>query len=84
MTVDLNHFQDHIRLELLRKACDQHQDYYRNAMSGHGIDRHLFALYIVSKYFQINSPFLDAVFGMTFALSTSQVWLAFHFWKLFF
>ncbi|KAK0408224.1 hypothetical protein QR680_003839 [Steinernema hermaphroditum] len=60
------------RLELLRKACDYHQDYYRHAMVGHGVDRHLFALYIVAKYLQIDSPFLESVFNTPYALSTSQ------------
>lgn len=63
---------DKERLQLLRSACDQHQDYYRNCMAGKGCDRHLFALYVVSKYLQLESPFLDSVFNMPFALSTSQ------------
>ena len=63
---------DSERFELLRKACDRHQDYYRTAMAGQGCDRHLFAMYVVSKYLQISSPFLDHVFNMPFELSTSQ------------
>ncbi|CAD6195882.1 unnamed protein product [Caenorhabditis auriculariae] len=63
---------DKTKLEKLKIACDHHQDYYRNAMAGKGVDRHLFAMYVVSKYYQISSPFLDNVFSMNYALSTSQ------------
>ncbi|ETN87108.1 Choline/Carnitine O-acyltransferase, partial [Necator americanus] len=63
---------DQKRMLLLRKACDRHQAYYRNAMAGHGVDRHLFAMYVVSKYYGMSSRFLDSVFGMNYALSTSQ------------
>ena len=34
--------------------------------------RHLFALYVLSKYYQKSSPFLEKAFGMNYALSTSQ------------
>lgn len=34
---------------------------YRLAMTGSGIDRHLFCLYIVSKYLSADSPFLNKV-----------------------
>jgi hypothetical protein len=34
---------------------------YRLAMTGAGIDRHLFCLYVVSKYLGVSSPFLDKV-----------------------
>ena len=37
------------KVALLRAACDEHVALYRGAMTGHGVDRHLFALYIVSK-----------------------------------
>ena len=37
------------RIELLRRACDNHQKLYRDAMNGKGIDRHLFGLYVVCK-----------------------------------
>lgn len=45
---------------------------YRLAMTGSGIDRHLFCLYIVSKYFGIDSPFLKKVLSEPWKLSTSQ------------
>lgn len=35
--------------KLLRRAADKHQQLYRDAMNGKGIDRHLFALFVVSK-----------------------------------
>uniref|UniRef100_A0A1I7XKU5 Carnitine O-palmitoyltransferase n=1 Tax=Heterorhabditis bacteriophora TaxID=37862 RepID=A0A1I7XKU5_HETBA len=63
---------DNIRFALLKTACEHHQNYYRNAMAGKGVDRHLFGMYIVAKYYQIASPFLDNVFSMNYALSTSQ------------
>uniref|UniRef100_A0A914VR20 Choline/carnitine acyltransferase domain-containing protein n=1 Tax=Plectus sambesii TaxID=2011161 RepID=A0A914VR20_9BILA len=50
---------DEHRLELFKIACEYHQNLYRSAMAGHGCDRHLFALYVVSKYLDIKSPFLD-------------------------
>lgn len=50
------------RVELLKTACDQHQTGYRDAMCGKGIDRHLFCLYVVSKYLEVDSPFLNVSF----------------------
>lgn len=49
------------RLALFQKAADKHQNMYRLAMTGAGIDRHLFCLYIVSKYLSVESPFLKKV-----------------------
>ncbi|XP_038857237.1 carnitine O-palmitoyltransferase 1, liver isoform-like isoform X1 [Salvelinus namaycush] len=60
------------RLDLFRKAADKHQNMYRLAMTGSGIDRHLFCLYIMSKYLSINSPFLKQVLSEPWRLSTSQ------------
>merc|ERR1711931_374450 len=45
---------------------------YKLAMTGHGIDRHLFCLYVVSKYKKIESPFLQKVLQVPWRLSTSQ------------
>lgn len=45
---------------------------YRLAMTGAGIDRHLFCLYIVSKVMGIDSPFLKQVLSEPWRLSTSQ------------
>lgn len=47
--------------DLFRKAAQKHQNMYRLAMTGAGIDRHLFCLYVVSKYLGVSSPFLAEV-----------------------
>ncbi|KAG4073892.1 hypothetical protein HA402_014097 [Bradysia odoriphaga] len=58
---------------LLRKACERHQLGYQDAMCGKGIDRHLFCLFVVSKYLELKSPFLEsAVLNAKWQLSTSQ------------
>ncbi|CAG7686141.1 unnamed protein product, partial [Allacma fusca] len=59
-------------IELFRKACERHQKSYRSCMNGKGIDRHLFGLYVVSKYLKIESPFLNEAIGHPWRLSTSQ------------
>lgn len=41
-------------------------------MCGKGIDRHLFCLYVVSKYLELDSPFLKEVLSEPWRLSTSQ------------
>lgn len=46
---------------LFRLASEKHQNLYRMAMTGAGIDRHLFCLYVVSKYLGVESPFLKEV-----------------------
>uniref|UniRef100_A0A8C2Q449 Carnitine O-palmitoyltransferase 1, muscle isoform n=1 Tax=Cyprinus carpio TaxID=7962 RepID=A0A8C2Q449_CYPCA len=60
------------QLALFKKAADKHQNMYRLAMTGAGIDRHLFCLYIVSKVMGIDSPFLKQVLSEPWRLSTSQ------------
>ena len=60
------------RIELLKVAAERHQTGYRDAMTGRGIDRHLFCLYVVSKYLGIESPFLKEVLSEPWRLSTSQ------------
>ncbi|XP_013780148.1 carnitine O-palmitoyltransferase 1, liver isoform-like [Limulus polyphemus] len=57
---------------LLRRACAQHQTAYQDSMCGKGIDRHLFCLYVVSKYLEVDSPFLREVLSEPWKLSTSQ------------
>ncbi|KAM8927580.1 carnitine O-palmitoyltransferase 1, liver isoform-like [Pelodytes ibericus] len=59
-------------LKLFRLAAEKHQMLYRNAMTGAGIDRHLFCLYVVSKYLGVDSPFLKEVLSEPWRLSTSQ------------
>ncbi|XP_047210496.1 carnitine O-palmitoyltransferase 1, muscle isoform isoform X3 [Girardinichthys multiradiatus] len=60
------------RLALFQRAAEKHQNMYRLAMTGSGIDRHLFCLYIVSKYLGVESPFLKKVLSEPWKLSTSQ------------
>ncbi|NP_001315179.1 carnitine O-palmitoyltransferase 1, liver isoform [Cynoglossus semilaevis] len=60
------------RLKLLKQAAEKHQNMYRLAMTGKGIDRHLFCLYVVSKYLGEDSPFLKEVLSEPWRLSTSQ------------
>ncbi|KAI1237972.1 hypothetical protein IHE44_0014070 [Lamprotornis superbus] len=48
-------------LKFFRQAAAKHQLLYRLAMTGAGIDRHLFCLYVVSKYLAVDSPFLKEV-----------------------
>ncbi|XP_072549473.1 carnitine O-palmitoyltransferase 1, liver isoform [Salminus brasiliensis] len=57
---------------LFRRAAEKHQNLYRLAMTGSGIDRHLFCLYVVSKYLGVDSPFLKEVLSEPWRLSTSQ------------
>lgn len=53
-------------------AGERHQRSYRDAMCGKGVDRHLFCLHIVSKYLEMESPFLKEALGEPWRLSTSQ------------
>jgi carnitine O-palmitoyltransferase 1 len=61
------------RSKLFKISCDYHQQQSRNTMIGKGVDRHLFCLYVVSKYLGVDSPFLKTVFSSSWSLSTSQV-----------
>ncbi|XP_074832845.1 carnitine O-palmitoyltransferase 1, muscle isoform isoform X2 [Carettochelys insculpta] len=60
------------RLKLFRAASEKHQLMCRLAMTGAGIDRHLFCLYVVSQYLGVESPFLAQVLAEPWRLSTSQ------------
>lgn len=60
------------RMKLLKVAAEKHQNMYRLAMTGQGIDRHLFCLYVVSKYLGEDSAFLKEVLSEPWRLSTSQ------------
>lgn len=53
--------QDQQRLALFRVAVDKHRALLKAAMSGQGTDRHLFALYIMSRFLHVPSPFLTQV-----------------------
>ena len=61
------------RIKLFRKACDYHVQQYRDSMTGKGVDRHLFTLYVVSKYLEVETPFLKEILSEPWRLSTSQV-----------
>lgn len=49
------------KVQVLQKACRNHQKIIQEVMCGKGVDRHLFCLYVVSKYLQIESPFLQVL-----------------------
>ena len=63
-------------IRLMREAAETHQQQYRDTMTGSGIDRHLFCLYVVSKYLDVESPFLAKALMEPWKLSTSQVSLS--------
>ncbi|XP_066991889.2 carnitine O-palmitoyltransferase 1, liver isoform [Anabrus simplex] len=67
-----NEYSAEERISLFRKACDKHQMLYKEAMCGKAIDRYLFCLYVVSKYLEVDSPFLNEVLREPWRLSTSQ------------
>ncbi|KAM9177402.1 carnitine O-palmitoyltransferase 1, muscle isoform [Dugong dugon] len=69
--VEGNHMKADLQ-DLFQKASKKHQNMYRLAMTGAGIDRHLFCLYLVSKYLGVTSPFLAEVLEEPWRLSTSQ------------
>lgn len=71
MSLDSPHTNGERKL-LFRRACDLHQNAYLDCMCGKGIDRHLFALYVVSKFCDVTSPFLEAYVCCPWRLSTSQ------------
>lgn len=56
--ISFSNNQTEERIRLLMSAVANHQKGYQDAMSGKGIDRHLFCLYVVSKYLEVDSPFL--------------------------
>jgi len=71
-SMDNKSLDDKDRLNLLRIAAEQHTTMYKLAMTGNGIDRHLFCLYVVSKYKKVDSPFLQKALSAPWSLSTSQ------------
>jgi carnitine O-palmitoyltransferase 1 len=44
---------------VFQDAAATHQVVVNDSMAGKGLDRHMFALYIVSKGLNITSPFLQ-------------------------
>lgn len=61
------------RLKLLKQAAEKHQNMYRLAMTGQGIDRHLFCLYVVSKYLGEDSAFLKEVWRVVASCCENSV-----------
>ncbi|CUI12386.1 carnitine O-palmitoyltransferase, putative, partial [Bodo saltans] len=60
------------RKKLLEAACANHSRLTALAMTGRGVDRHLFALYVVSVGTHTESPFLKRALSRGWKLSTSQ------------
>ena len=60
------------KLLALQTAAKRHVKEYCDAMSGKGIDRHLFALYCVAVGSGVDSPFLKSALAEPWKLSTSQ------------
>uniref|UniRef100_A0A6G1SAI3 carnitine O-palmitoyltransferase n=1 Tax=Aceria tosichella TaxID=561515 RepID=A0A6G1SAI3_9ACAR len=60
------------RLKLLKIACERHTLGIQDAMCGKGVDRHLFCLYIISRYLELENDFLKEVLSEPWKLSTSQ------------
>eukprot|EP00943_MAST-04B_sp_MAST-4B-sp1_P006817 g6817.t1 len=60
------------KLELLQKACAKHQDSYIDAMCGRGVERHIFAMYVVSMSMDAESEFLKNALKIPWRMSTSQ------------
>ena len=61
------------KLAALRLACEKHVSLIVAAMEGKGLDRHLFALYVVAVGTGTESAFLKEALGQPWRLSTSQV-----------
>jgi len=59
------------KARLMKVAATKHQNNYRDCMSGKGIDRHLFALYVVCKAKGYDTSFLSKAFAIPWTLSTS-------------
>nr|XP_020859408.1 carnitine O-palmitoyltransferase 1, brain isoform isoform X7 [Phascolarctos cinereus] len=60
------------RLALFQVAAEKHWALCRAALTGEGVDRHLFCLYLVSQLLRLPSPFLTQVRAERWKLSTSQ------------
>jgi hypothetical protein len=61
------------KAECIRRACAKHTNTTIMAMTGRGVDRHLFGLYVVAVGTGTDSPFLRRAMGRGWKLSTSQV-----------
>ncbi|KFM61832.1 Carnitine O-palmitoyltransferase 1, liver isoform, partial [Stegodyphus mimosarum] len=67
-----NKVEKEVKRKLLNRAAAKHQNLYRDAMNGKGIDRHLFALYVACKGLGYESDFLHKIITRPWTLSTSQ------------
>ncbi|XP_064471595.1 carnitine O-palmitoyltransferase 1, liver isoform-like [Ornithodoros turicata] len=67
-----NNVSNDEKIRLLKKAAEKHVLLFRDAMSGKGVDRHLFALYVACKGLKYESEFLNNVIMRPWTLSTSQ------------
>ncbi len=61
-----------LKFSLLKKACDKHQHAYIDAMCGRGVERHIFAMYVVSMSMDAESEFLQTALKIPWRMSTSQ------------
>lgn len=64
------------KIQALRRACQQHQAYARDASCGKGVDRHLFALYVASVAMGstgCEADWLNGALSIPYKLSTSQI-----------
>ena len=64
------------KISLLREACNVHAKLYKDAMNGLGIDRHLFALYVISK----GLDYVSQIFNFFVFQFLQQIILLFE-WK---
>eukprot|EP00735_Rhodelphis_limneticus_P000316 TRINITY_DN1049_c0_g1::TRINITY_DN1049_c0_g1_i1::g.30045::m.30045 TRINITY_DN1049_c0_g1::TRINITY_DN1049_c0_g1_i1::g.30045 ORF type:complete len:774 (+),score=262.38,sp/Q63704/CPT1B_RAT/43.24/2e-178,Carn_acyltransf/PF00755.15/2.3e-169 TRINITY_DN1049_c0_g1_i1:107-2428(+) len=61
------------RREKLKKSTEQHVQYSKDAMTGRGVDRLMFGLYVVSVGLGVQTPkFLKEALSFKWTLSTSQ------------
>ncbi|CAK9299336.1 unnamed protein product [Gordionus sp. m RMFG-2023] len=60
------------RIIFFKTAANKHQSLYKEAMTGKGIDRHLFALFVMSKMMGKDCQILKEILSIPWDLSTSQ------------
>jgi len=61
------------KIAAVKASAAQHQTYSRHAGCGQGVDRHLFALYVVAQGLGVEAQFLKDFVGLQYKLSTSQI-----------
>lgn len=60
------------KVKAIQAAEKKHTSLYKHAMTGGGVDRHLFGLYVSSVGLGFDSDFLKSALKMPWTLSTSQ------------